>query len=380
MNLGIKNTIKGRFNVKKCERARTAEVRRSAFYHKDNEFDGSFSAYSRLSDEDRGLIDSVVAKDITDNPEAWADSPVLELAESGFQDNLVLNRGLDWCCNSSSSSTISFGRFAEYHVLGTGTAAPTATDTILQTETSGRRSGTYLTGSGNCGRTDVGNVITFRRTYDHGVEVGSVNYTEHGVSTFSGYGNPVNTRALITGGTLSLVAGQQARCVYDVIVTATPGAATNLTVGGSGWPVPPATDCNGQYIIGPVVYALGDIDLSGGTSAYGNALFIGTTSVGALAVSALSAITLPSFGSSAAETVIANSGITYARESYTNGTFSFTCKPTSYASATAWSSTSVAGWKVAMAGGALYFKYNQDQTKANTHRLRYPSITVTWST
>lgn len=377
MNLGLKNTIKGRYNLKTCERERTVQVRRRAFQHKQCNFDGSFSAYSRLPEEDRHMIDAEIAKDIAENASDWDSSPIIELAETGFQDNLILNRGLDWCCDYAGS----FGNFSKYHVLGTGTAAPSATDTILQTETSGRRSGTYLTGSGNCGVTSVNNVVTFRRTYDHGLEVGSINYTEHGVSHADFYGGVVNTRALITGGTLSLVAGQQARCVYDIVVTVNPGSITPITVGGSGWPVLPATTCSGKYIASTIVGLLGGIDISGDVSATGYSFLIGNGITSSFAAYAASSVTLPSFGSnSPSYQEITGSSISYTRDPYTLGTFTFTYRPNAYATATAWASTSVAGWRFRNSNSCLWFKYDQNQTKANTHRLRYPSITVTWST
>jgi hypothetical protein len=109
-------------------------------------------------------------------------------------------------------------------------AAPTlfavwaVNQTGLATET--KRTANYLTGTGNCGTTDVGNVRTLRRTYDHTAEVANQNYTEAGWSYTGIVGNNLFSRVLIAGGSVSVLIGQQLRMVYDLVVTSGPAVST----------------------------------------------------------------------------------------------------------------------------------------------------------
>lgn len=295
--------------------------------------------------------------------------------ERPWAKNLILNQGLDLFCSSSISGSQAFGGFFTHHVVGTGTAAALVTDTGLGNET--KRTSTYLTGAGNCGRSNTDNTVTFRRTYDHTVETSNVNYSEHGLSYTGASGNNLVTRALISGGTITILEGQQLRCVYDITVTLSPGTATALTVGGTGWPVSGVTDCTGQYIIGLIDGALGTFDTNG--NAYGAGLLVGNT-LTSYNCSALTNITLPSFNVQPFPTRI-GSAITYNLSSYTPGDFEFTITPSAYVTASAYSTTNLQGWEfqTTYSGNGLYFKYTYPQTKANTHRLRYPSLTVTWA-
>lgn len=78
--------------------------------------------------------------------------------------------------------------------------------------------------------------ITYRRTYDFTAEVGSVNYTEIGISGNSAAGNNLFSRILLAGA-VSVASGQQLRITYELVVTI-PG--TNRPVqtlpSSVGWP------------------------------------------------------------------------------------------------------------------------------------------------
>lgn len=87
-------------------------------------------------------------------------------------------------------------------------------------------------------------------------------------------------------------------------------------------------------------------------------------------------------GSGFSNSEITNSRITMNAGTYTLGAFTRNYAPTGYASASSWASTNVVGWMFMshyFEYPSFAFKYNYAQTKANTHRLRYPSITITWA-
>ena len=289
--------------------------------------------------------------------------------------NMILNQGLDYAL---STRTMSIAYLFRYHCVGTGTTSVSATDTGLYNEI--KRTSSLVAGVGNIGRTISGNVATFRYTWDHSVEgAGGANYSEHGLSPSATAGNNLFARSLISGGTVSVAEGQQLRVIYDISVAVTPSIQTSATVGGTGWPVSPATNCDGDCIL--LVYggSVGALDSSGGVSGSASLLSMADATV---TMEAVSSIVLPSsWGTDATYTPISGSEIAYTVSSYTNGSFVRSWVPSAYAGAASWDSTSIIGWRLraAYVGGMIAFKYDQNQTKANTHRLRYPSITVTWA-
>ncbi len=289
--------------------------------------------------------------------------------------NMILNQGIDYALNNGYASV---GELFRYHCVGTGATAVSATDTGLVSES--KRTGTLLTGSGNTGLSISGNTATFRYTWDHSVEgAGGANYSEHGVSPYSNAGANLFARSLIAGGTVSVAEGQQLRVIYDVSVTVTPSVPTAATVGGTGWPVAPATDCDGDAVLLVWDGVTGSLSTSGATDGAGLLLM---TSSGTATMYCCSKITLPGgIGGDVAYTEITNGAIGYTVGAYTSGSFTRSWIPSAYATASSFSSTSIIGWYLrnGAAGGQIAFKYDQNQTKANTHRLRYPSITVTWA-
>lgn len=292
--------------------------------------------------------------------------------------NMILNQGLDYALSGSFNQVPMLFR---YHCVGTGTNAVSATDTGLQSES--KRTSTLLTGSGNVGRTTTADIATFRYTWDHSVEgVGGANYTEHGISPYSSAGNNLFARSLISGGTVSVAEGQQLRVIYDVSVTVTPSVQTATTVGGTGWPVAGVTDCTGNCIIVDWNAAVGQLNTDGNASTYSFLNFANTYGGGCSMVACSSLSLNTEIGSGSSYSAITNSRITMNAGTYTLGAFTRNYSPTEYASASSWASTNVVGWMFQShyyEYPAFAFKYNYAQTKANTHRLRYPSITITWA-
>lgn len=289
--------------------------------------------------------------------------------------NMILNQGLDYALDAGFASVAQLFR---YHCVGTGATAVSATDTGLVSES--KRTGTLLTGAGNTGRSESSNTATFRYTWDHSVEVvGGANYSEHGVSPYSSAGANLFARSLIAGGTVSVAEGQQLRVIYDVSVTVTPSVPTAATVGGTGWPVSPATDCDGDAVLLIWDGVVGSLDTSGDAAGAG---LLSMASSGPANVHCCSALTLPGgIGSDAAYTRIAGGDIRYTVGAYVSGSYTRSWIPSAYATASSFNSTSIIGWYLynGAAGGQIAFKYDQNQTKDNTHRLRYPSVTVTWA-
>ena len=295
-----------------------------------------------------------------------------------WAENMILNQGLDYALSGSYNQVASLFR---YHCVGTGTTAVAATDTGLASEA--KRTGTLLKGAGNVGRTTTGNTATFRYTWDHSPEgTGGANYSEHGISPSATPGKNLFARSLISGGTISVAEGQQLRVIYDVSVTVTPSIQTAVTVGGTGWPVSGVTDCTGLAIISEWDTAVGSLSTDGLSSTYSflnfaNPYGTGCTMYACSAVSLNSAIDGPLWCNG-----IQDSGITFYPGAYTNGSFTRNYVPSAYATASSWSSTSIYGWLFSSHyswHNALCFRYTYAQTKENTHRLRYPSITVTWA-
>ena len=296
-----------------------------------------------------------------------------------WAENMILNQGLDYALSGSCDTVAKLFR---YHCVGTSNIAVAATQTGLGNEV--KRTGTLIKGVGNVGRTTTGNTATFRYTWDHSPEgIGGANYSEHGISPSETPGNNLFARSLISGGTISVAEGQQLRVIYDVSVTVTPSTQTAATVGGTGWPVSGVTDCTGLAIISAWDTAVGYLSSTDGGSGGNSFLNFANPNGYGCAMHACSAITLnSSIDGSLSTSRIGGSEIILYPGTYTNGSFTRNYVPSDYATAASWSSTSIYGWLFLSnyyARDALCFKYTYAQTKASTHRLRYPSITVTWA-
>lgn len=98
---------------------------------------------------------------------------------------------------------------------------------------------TYTDGRGASATfTSVGppSVMTLRRTYDFTAEVGSVNYTEIGISPVATVANNLFARILLAGA-VTVTSGQQLRITYELAITisGTNRPAQTLT-SSTGWP------------------------------------------------------------------------------------------------------------------------------------------------
>lgn len=225
------------------------------------------------------------------------------------------------------------------------------------------RTGTYLTGTGNTGRSQASNVFTYKWTYDFAAEVGNVNYTELGWSESASVAANLNSRTLIAGGTVSVLIGQQLRVIYSLAVTISPAVTTPGTYSITGWPVAPAATVDGDYIFAnPVSGVVPGLNTSGGPSpgtfpgqrdSSGSGMILGTGS------------TLPTFGNSYSGGTTANStSQTYL--AYTSQSF-FLDAESAFNLTTGNGTT----WRgiCNVSGNGLVFVFDEAQTKANTHTL-----------
>lgn len=283
------------------------------------------------------------------------------------QKNMILNQGKD----GIMSGSYSFSNAFRYCAAGSGSTAVAATDVALVTELN--RTGTYLTGSGNCGTTDSGASRTLRRTFEFSAESGSVNYRELGFAPNSTPTDNLFSRVLISGGTVSLVAGQNLRVVYDLKVTFSPNTTQSGSITVAGWPVSPASNTNATWALQAI--GISSIDSGTGGGAGGNLFEPSTTGececyTGNISISA--------FGNaSTGGSAIPNSTISYTWGTYVPGTFTRSTS-FSYATAASFSSTAIKAFRyTSLYNNALTIIFDQNQTKDNTHRLRYNGFTVT---
>jgi hypothetical protein len=228
--------------------------------------------------------------------------------------------------------------------------------TGLATET--KRTANYLTGTGNCGTSEVGNVRTLRRTFDHTAGVANQNYTEAGWSWDSGAGNNLFSRVLLSGGSVTVLIGQQLRMVYDLVITSGPAVSTAGSYSITGWPVAPATTVDGDYIC--FRHLSGTVDTTGASG--GAPIYPYLTADFYLATGT----TMPTFGGSyTVGTQVGSS--TESVMAYTANSFTRTWQAVfdlATANATNWRAIFVY-----RADFALLFIFDEAQTKANTHTL-----------
>ena len=104
------------------------------------------------------------------------------------------------------------------------------------------RSTSYLGGSGYCGSTTVGNVVTHRRTYDFPIETSAASYNEAGVAWAAAV-SPTNvfSRFLLSPA-VEVGIGFKLRIAYDLQSTWLPSTPQYKTASVGGWPVSPSTN------------------------------------------------------------------------------------------------------------------------------------------
>lgn len=226
-----------------------------------------------------------------------------------------------------------------------------------------KRTNTYLTGTGNCGSSFASNVWSGKRTYDFSAEVANTNYTELGWSDIFTAGANLNSRTLITGGTVSVLIGQQLRVIYTLQVTVTPAVSTAGSYAITGWPVSPAVTVNGNYIIANPAGSIDpSISTAGGVNSNG-AFPMSRTSLTIFHLCTGSA--LPTFGTNYSSGTQAVSDTT-SYTSYTDNNFYLDAEGIfglSTGNGTNWRGITAQG------NPAFVFVFNEAQTKASTHTL-----------
>ena len=281
------------------------------------------------------------------------------VSERPWAKNMILNQGKDWVM----AGTRNFSQSFAYCAVGTGTTPVSATDTGLTSEAATARTSTYLTGIGNCGTSWIGQVGTIRRTFDFAIETVNRNYTEIGWSYSGTKASNLFSKTLISGGSVTVLAEQQLRVVYDLSITCAPtGVQTaNLTV--AGWGTPAGTWALQSSMFSEVSTA--------GASGSGRGLFEPGGSV-SMSVG-IGTCTLGSFRGVPSLTTASSVAVTWG--TYTAGSFTRSIT-VPYFSATSFASTDIRMFNY---GGDLAFRFDSPQTKLNTYRLRPNGYSITIS-
>lgn len=286
------------------------------------------------------------------------------VSERPWANNMILNQGKDWVLAGTRTFAASFTHCA----VGTGTTPVAATDTGLTSEAATARTDTYLTGSGNCGTSWVGQVGTMRRTFDFALETTNQIYTELGWSYTATKGDNLFSKTLISGGSVTVLAEQQLRVVYDVSITCAPAGVqtANLTV--AGWGTPAGTWALQEGMFSEV--------FTDGTSGLDGLFEPVTTPV----VEFYSgACTLGSFRAAPTTgTLLGSASGTWG--TYTLGTFTRSVT-FPYFSAASFASTDIRmlAYSKKYSGYNLAFRFDSPQTKLNTYRLRPNGYSITIS-
>ena len=181
------------------------------------------------------------------------------VGERPWTKNLVLSQGKD----TFFSGGYYAGNLARYCAVGTGTTPPASTDVGLVSEA--KRTGSLLTSETGTARYSDGRVV-YTYTHDFPEETANQNYSELGWSWSASAGNNLFSRVLISGGTVTVLAGQQLRVVYALTWSVTPYSETAGTLTVAGWPVSPATTTDGTVAAFGYGFATMDSDGSIGTS------------------------------------------------------------------------------------------------------------------
>lgn len=226
-----------------------------------------------------------------------------------------------------------------------------------------KRTNTYLTGAGNCGTSIVAQVTIYKRTYDFAVEVANQNYTELGWSQTTSAGANLFSRALITGGSVSVLIGQQLRVIYELSMGYGQKTPTAATAAIAGWPVAPAVTTDGDYMNCNPISEPGNVDTNG------NATTGSTTLLAQPDWRLTTGTVFPSFGADYSEGSNLGTATSLSLDSYVSGSFSRT-KNANW-NLTTGNSTAIRGiFQNSGSGRSMaLFIFDEAQTKANTHTL-----------
>ena len=287
--------------------------------------------------------------------------------ERPWTKNLVLAQGKDTFFGGGCYAA----QLARYCAAGTGMTTPASTDVGLGAEV--KRTGTLLASGTGTARYSDGRVV-YTYTHDFAEETVNQNYSELGWSWSASSGNNLFSRVLISGGTVTVLAGQQLRVVYALTFSVTPYAETSGTLTLSGWPVAPATTTDGTVAAFGFGFATMRSDGSVPTSGF-EAFEQKTTSCTCIVCSALTIS--GGFTTDPVYTSIYDhgSGGSGAWGTYVSGSFTRSRAYTAI-SPSAFSSTEIRGF---LYGYGIGFRFTDLQTKANTYKLKPNGFSVTLS-
>ncbi len=432
-----KTGASGRYKIQVVEHPLLTYLRTLAGYESGLKgYDGSVESYHKLADREKIAHDKVLSRLVEEHREQLESKPYLRDKVGPVIEghNLILDQGLNgvmttyaWCrgfdacavgtgttptftdsgavtATSSGTTVTSSGSFFTSGMTGqlinfnTGeqryltfvdathatlsssltVASPTlftvyaVNQTGLDTEV--KRSNSYLSGSGNCGTSFTSTDVAMQRTYDFSAEGSNINYSELGWSNTTSSGANLFSRALVSGGTVSVLTGQSLRVVYTLTVTFSNSTSTG-SYAVTGWPVAPSTLLTGSYSLGnPLgntgVLPIGSVGTNGGSNvstsaAYeiGDASFTGS---GSTALRLGTGSTIPTFGNEYSAGTTADS-ISISRGSYSPGTFQrdwIFHFGVSNGNRTDWR-----GIELRLATTVFIFVFDENQTKDNTHTL-----------
>lgn len=185
-----------------------------------------------------------------------------------------------------------------------------------------KRTNTYLTGSPNCGTTNTVGTGTrvLKRTFDFTAEVSPQNYEELGWSYSGSAASNLFSRVLITGGTVTVLASQQLRVIYELTIVVSPISPRAEAPTITGWPVAPAASTDGDYQLTCPNFSVGFNTSYVETNGTTNASVAALEPWFDLDFELCSGSTIPSFGSAfTCSTSTSNSSSTV--QSYTGDTF-----------------------------------------------------------
>ncbi len=313
--------------------------------------------------------------------------------ERPWAKNLILDQGKNYWAGGTGS----FAYLVRACAVGTGTTPVTASDTGLQSEA--KRTTTYYTQSGGCGYSDTGATRKLWRTFDFPIESAGANYSELGWSYSDSAGANLFSRALISGGTVSLTAGQSLRVVYELSITVAPASTTTENLSISGWPVSPATGTEVTWKIqGAQTFSQvnSDGNSSGGFIEPGWRAGTGywdTSVYFAPAVYSANATLNGVFSNVSLAGTDLHPNVYYASgaaaySAYVNGSFSRVLPSLGFINASQFTSTSIRFLGYAPRTGDYYFdasksviccNFTQAQTKDALYRLKFPGFTITLS-
>ena len=284
--------------------------------------------------------------------------------ERPWTKNLVLAQGK----NTFFGGSYYAGGLARYCAVGTGTTTPASTDVGLGAEV--KRTGTLLASGTGTARYSDGRVV-YTYTHDFTEETVNQNYTELGWSWNASAGNNLFSRVLISGGTVTVLAGQQLRVVYALTFSVTPYAETAGTLTLAGWPIAPATTTDGTFAVSG--YAFATMGSDGGIGTNGSEVL--EPALASAQARVCTSLTLDGGFTNYLSFVNLATPAYATWGPYTTGSFTRS-RVCSTIAASELASTSIIGFCY---GSGLGFKFTDLQTKSNLHKLKPNGFSITLS-